>query len=139
VSRPKSFRDKDSFCDSHGAPLYVGVEHENDGFGINGNLGSESDNNQYGKPVGNGNTPHSGRVRLEPRGAYFAAYDRNDVDARDWVCCGIANYVLNPVVFLRCVGKRWRQESEADGTQCEPVIPNHYVFRNLKIDRSPHA
>jgi hypothetical protein len=58
------------------------------------------------------------------------------VDALDWVCCGVArNYSLNPVVYLRCVGKRWRQESEADPTQFEPVIPNHFTFRKLKIDR----
>ncbi len=50
---PRSFRDKDSFYDPHGAPPYIGVEHdEDDGFRINWNLGSEYDNNQYGRPAG---------------------------------------------------------------------------------------
>ena len=106
-SRPTSFRGKDSFYDPHGAPPYIGVEHdENDGYRINWNLGSEYDSNQYGKPVGDGATPRAGRLRLERRGAYFAAYYRNEVDAGDWVCCGVAcNYTFNPLVYLRCVGK----------------------------------
>ena len=137
--RPTSFREKDSFYDPHGAPPYVGVEHdENDGLRINWNLGSEYDSNQYGKPVGDGATPHGGRLRLERRGPYFSAYYRNQVDAKNWVCCGVTrNYSMNPVVYLRCVGKRWRQESEANPSQFEPVIPNHFVFRNLTIHRFP--
>ena len=116
---PETFRDKDSFYDPHGAPPYVGVEHdEDDGFRINWNLGSEYDNNQYGRPVGDGKTPRAARLRLERRGPFFAAYYRNDVDARDWVCVGtVRNDSLNPVVYLRCVGKRWRQEKEDDPTQ----------------------
>jgi glycerophosphoryl diester phosphodiesterase len=134
---PTSFREKDSFFDPHGAPPFVGVEHdEDDGYRINWNLGSEYDNNQYGKPVGDGKTPHAARLRLERRGAYFSAYYRNDVDARDWVCCGVAhNETLNATVYLRCVGKRWRQENPANPEEFLPVIPNHFVFRNLKIDR----
>lgn len=137
---PRSFRDKDSFYDPHGAPPYVGVEHdEDDGLRINWNLGSEYDSNQYGRPVGDGSAL-SGRLRLERRGAYFSAYYRNDRDASDWVCCGTArNDSLNPVVYLRCVGKRWRQESEADPSVFLPVIPNHFVFRNWKILRYPQA
>lgn len=135
---PASFRDKDSFYDPHGAPPYVGVEHdEDDGMRINWNLGTEYDNNQYGRPVGDG-TVLGGRLRLERRGAYFSAYYRNDADARDWVCCGVArNDSLNPVVYLRCVGKRWRQESETDPSVYLPVIPNHFVFRHWRIVRHP--
>jgi len=135
--RPTSFRDKDSFYDPHGAPPYVGVEHdEDDGYRINWNLGAEYDSNQYGRPVGDGKTPRAARLRLERRGAYFAAFYRNEVDARDWVCCGVArNHSLNPVVYLRCVGKRWRQESEANPDEYMPIVANHFVFRNLLIER----
>jgi len=137
---PRSFRDKDSFYDPHGAPPYVGVEHdENDGLRINWNLGSEYDNNQYGRPVGDGEAL-AGRLRLERRGVYYAAYYRNDRDAGDWVCCGVTrNDSLNPVVYLRCVGKRWRQESEQDPSVYLPVIPNHFVFKNWKILRYPRG
>lgn len=133
---PESFRDKDSFYDPHGAPPYVGVEHdENDGFRINWNLGSEYDNNQYGPPVGDGNAK-AGRLRLERRGPYFSAYYRNDVDAPEWVCAGATrNDSMNPVVYLRCVGKRWRQEKESDATQFEPIIANHFIFKNLVVTR----
>lgn len=137
AKKPVNFREKDSFYDPHGAPPYVGVEHdENDGMRINWNLGSEYDSNQYGKPVGDGATPRAGRLRLERRGAYFSAYYRNSVDAHDWVCCGTArNHSMNPVVYLRCVGKRWRQEDEANPSQFLPVIPNKVEFRNLTITR----
>lgn len=133
---PESFRDKDSFFDPHGAPPYVGVEHdENDGFRINWNLGSEYDNNQYGPPVGDG-VAKAGRLRLERRGPYFSAYYRNDVDAPDWVCAGATrNDSMNSVVYLRCVGKRWRQEKESDPSQFEPIIPNHFTFKNLVVTR----
>ncbi len=142
--RPSSFRDKDSFYDPHGAPPYVGVEHdEDDGYRINWNLGNEYDNNQYGKPVGDGKTPHGARLRLDRRGPYFAAYYRDAIDEfgrilnpRDWVCVGVVrNDSLNPVVFLRCVGKRWRQEKASDPTQFEPVISNKFTFKNLTISK----
>ena len=56
---PTSFREKDSFFDPHGAPPFVGVEHdEDDGYRINWNLGSEYDNNQYGKPDDGTWMPH---------------------------------------------------------------------------------
>ena len=134
---PTSFRGKDSFYDPHGAPPYVGVEHdEDDGLRINWNLGSEYDSNQYGHPVGDGKNPHSGRLRLERRGEYFSAYYKNEFDAKDWVCCGVTrNHSLNQVVYLRCVGKRWRQEDEANPSQFLPVIPNKFEFRNLTIIR----
>jgi glycerophosphoryl diester phosphodiesterase len=134
---PVSFRNKDSFYDPHGAPPFIGVEHdEDDGYRINWNLGSEYDSNQYGRPVGDGKTPRAARMRLERRGSYFTAYYRNAVDAIDWVCCGVArNESLNPVAYLRCVGKRWRQESESDPSVFVPIIPNHFVFRNLRIER----
>jgi hypothetical protein len=133
---PSSFRAKDSFYDPHGAPPYVGVEHdENDGYRINWNLGSEYDSNQYGTPRGNGNAL-SGRLRLERRGAHFAAYYRNSTDAPDWICVGaIRNESLNSHVYLRCVGKRWRQEREDDPTQYYPILENEFVFKNLTVVR----
>lgn len=136
---PTTFRQKDSFFDPHGAPPYVGAEHdEQDGYRINWNLGTEYDNNQYGRAVGDGETPRSGRLRLERRGPYFSAYYRNDVDAPDWVCVGVTrNDSLNPVVYLRCVGKRWRQERE-DGPGYYPILANEFIFRNLLITRYLH-
>jgi hypothetical protein len=142
---PTSFRQKDSFYDPHGAPPYVGVEHdEDDGFRINWNLGSEYDNNQYGKPVGDG-TPRGARLRLDRRGEIFAAYYRDPVDAngaplppRDWVCVGaIRNESLNRTLFLRCVGKRWRQEREDKPDEFMPIVSNHFLFKSLKITRHP--
>src|SRR5262249_13782783 len=32
-------------------------------------------------------------------------------------------------------GKRWRQEYPDNPSVCLPVIPNHFVFRNMTIDR----
>ncbi|RYF55626.1 MAG: hypothetical protein EOO39_37780 [Cytophagaceae bacterium] len=142
--RPASFRDKDSFFDPHGAPPYVGVEHdEDDGFRINWNLGSEYDNNQYGRPVGDGATPRGARLRLDRRGPFFAAYYRDAVDGagntlgpNDWVCVGVTrNDSLNPVVFLRCVGKRWRQENPDNPTEFLPIVPNKFTFKQLSITR----
>jgi len=141
--RPRSFRDKDSFYDPHGAPPYVGVEHdEDDGFRINWNLGSEYDNNQYGRPVGDGKA-RGAKLRLERRGPYFAAFMREAVDAseaslgpNEWVCVGVArNDSLNPVVYLRCVGKRWRQENEANPSEYMPILANHFTFRRVTIRR----
>lgn len=143
---PVTFRDKDSFFDPHGAPPFVGVEHdEDDGFRINWNLGAEYDSNQYGGPVGDGVAPRGATLRLERRGAFFAAYYRRPVDAeggamppRDWVCVGVScNESLNAKVFLRCVGKRWRQEKSDDPSAYEPVIPNRFSFRDLSITRFP--
>ncbi|WP_066778305.1 glycerophosphodiester phosphodiesterase family protein [Sphingomonas sp. CCH5-D11] len=141
-SVPTSFRHKDSFYDPHGAPPYVGVEHdEDDGFRINWNLGSEYDNNQYGRPVGDGRRPRSARLRLERRGGYFAAYYKQPCDSGgaslppgDWVCVGVTrNESLNATLFLRCVAKRWRQEKEGDPRQHEPIIANRFTFRDLHI------
>jgi hypothetical protein len=143
---PASFRDKDSFYDPHGAPPYVGVEHdEDDGFRINWNLGSEYDSNQYGRPVGDGRTARGADIRLERRGAYFAAYYRNPIDAggrmlhpRDWVCVGVTrNDTLNRTLYLRCVGKRWRQEKSDDPSQYEPIIANEFTFWNLRVTCFP--
>ncbi|QCO00107.1 hypothetical protein D3093_33155 (plasmid) [Azospirillum argentinense] len=143
-SPPTFFRQKDSFYDPHGAPPYVGVEHdEDDGFRINWNLGTEYDNNQYGKPVGDGRSPRGARLRLERRGPIFAAYYRDPVDAegrmldpRDWVCVGcVRNECLNRTVFLRCVGKRWRQEREDKPGEFMPILPNTFTFKRLVITR----
>lgn len=145
-STPTSFRQKDSFYDPHGAPPYVGVEHdEDDGYRINWNYGSEYDSNQYGKPIGDGKTPRGAHLRLERRGAFFAAYYRKPIDGgggqldpQDWVCVGaVRNDSLNQVVYLRCVGKRWRQEDEKNPDQFVPIIPNHFVFKNLVVKRFP--
>jgi glycerophosphoryl diester phosphodiesterase len=147
--RPKSFRDKDSFYDPHGAPPFVGVEHdENDGFRINWNLGSEYDNNQYGRPVGDGNSARSGRLRLDRRGSYWAAYYRRaknaageEIGPDEWVCVGVTrNDAMNATVFLRCVGKRWRQErvlnpDPFNPDHFHPILANTYTFKNLTITR----
>lgn len=134
---PRSTRDKDSFYDPHGAPPFVGVEHdEDDGYRINWNLGTEYDSNQYGRPCGDGKAL-AARLRLERRGSWFSAYYRND-DTSDWVCVGVArNDSLNSRVFLRCAGKRWRQEREDDPQQYYPVVPVEFVFRNLTVTRHP--
>ncbi|MCC3775541.1 glycerophosphodiester phosphodiesterase family protein [Streptomyces sp. UNOB3_S3] len=131
---PSSFRDKDAFYDPHGAPPFVGAEHdEDDGYRINWNLGTLYDTNQYGPPVGDGRVL-AARLRLERRGGYFAAYTRNDVDAHDWVCVGtVRNDSLNETVHLRCSGKRWRQEDAADPTRFVPIPANEFVFRDLRI------
>lgn len=137
---PPTERGKDSFYDPHGAPPYVGVEHdEDDGYRINWNLGSEYDSNQYGKPVGDGKTL-TGRFRLERRGAFFAAYYRDGSVAKDWVCVGaVRNDSLNPRVFLRCVGKRWRQEREDNPDEFSPILANTFHFHNLTIRRFPES
>lgn len=124
---------QDSFFDPHGVPPYVGVEHnENDGYRISWNLGTEYENNRYGRPVGDGQTPQSGRLRLERRGSHFAAYYRNQVEAPDWICVGaVRNDFLNGSVFLRCVAKRWRQRREGSGYW--PIMSNEVVFKNLAI------
>lgn len=141
---PLTFRDKDSFYDPHGAPPYVGVEHdEDDGYRINWNFGSEYDSNQYGKPVGDGRLPRGAQLRLERRGAIFSAYYRNPVGAdseqlspRDWVCVGvIRNESMNRTVFLRCAAKRWRQEREDDTTKFHEIVANKYTFMRLSILR----
>jgi glycerophosphoryl diester phosphodiesterase len=134
---PQSFRHKDSFFDPHGAPPFVGVEHdENDGYRINSNLGYEYDNNQYGPPVGDGQTPTAGRLRLERRGSHFSAYYRNDVDAEDWICVGaVRNESLNGTVYLRCAAKRWRQEKSDNPSEYWPIVPNTFTFKNLSIMR----
>jgi Glycerophosphoryl diester phosphodiesterase family len=134
---PVSFRDTDAFYDPHGCPPYVGVEHdENDGYRINWNLGSDYDNNQYGSPVGDGNTPKAGTLRLERRGRYFSAYYKNSVDAPYWICVGVVkNATLNDRIFLRCVAKRWLQEKEDDPSQYYPVQENTFSFKNLQITK----
>lgn len=143
---PTTFRQKDSFYDPHGAPPYVGVEHdEDDGYRINWNLGVEYDSNQYGKPVGDGRSPRGARMRLERRGSVFTAYYRGAVDGKDnplgpadWVAVGaIRNESMNPTVFLRCVGKRWRQEREDDPGQYMPILANKFLFKSLKVRRFP--
>lgn len=133
---PASFRDKHTFYDPHGAPPYVGVEHdEDDGWRINWNLGTDYDSNQYGRAVGNGKLL-TGRVRLDRRGAYFAAYYRatGKSSLEDWVCVGaVRNESLNPKIYLRLAGKRWRQEDPANPSVFMPVIPNHFIFQNFTL------
>jgi len=135
---PESFRDKHTFFDPHGGPPYVGVEHdEDDGWRINWNLGIDYDSNQYGKAVGDGKQL-KGRMRLDRRGAYFAAFYRPDGLDRtsDWVCVGaVRNESLNQVIYLRLAGKRWRQEDPANPSKWMDVIPNHFTFRNFTLKR----
>ena len=137
---PASFRDKHTFYDPHGAPPYVGVEHdEDDGWRINWNLGTDYDSNQYGRAVGDGKLL-SGRMRLDRRGAYFAAYYRatGKSSPDDWVCLGVVrNESLNSKVYLRLAGKRWRQEDPNNPSVFMPVIPNHFTFKNFTITRFP--
>lgn len=134
---PDSFRNADAFYDPHGCPPYVGAEHdENDGYRINWNLGSDYDNNQYGPPVGDGQTPLSGTLRLERRGKYFSAYYKNNVDAPYWICVGVTkNDSLNNRIFLRCVAKRWLQEREDDPSKYYTVEENIFSFKNLHITK----
>jgi hypothetical protein len=129
---PESSRDVGSFFDPHGAPPFVGVEHdEDDGFRINHNLGTQYDNNQYGRPLGDGKSL-TGRFRLERRGPWFASYYR-DAANPDWVCVGTCrNDSMNRRVYLRCVGKRWRQE-RAEAPGFSPIPENHITFQNLTI------
>lgn len=134
---PTTIRDKDSFYDPHGCPPYVGVEHdEDDGYRINWNLGYEYDNNQYGKPVGDGKFL-SGVLRLERRGSYFSAYYKNANDALNWICIGqIKNMSLNQKVFLRCAAKRWRKEMPNSNGQFYPLPARKTKFKNLVIKKS---
>lgn len=135
---PASFRDKHTFFDPHGAPPFCGVEHdEDDGWRINWNTGTDYDSNQYGKPWGDGNLL-TGRMRLDRRGEWFAAYFRPTykTGVRDWVCIGVArNQSLNPRIYLRLSGKRWRQEDPENPSKWMPVTPNHFVFQNMTITR----
>jgi hypothetical protein len=39
------------------------------------------------------------------------------------------------VLYLRCVGKRWRQESETNPDEFMPILANHFVFKKLTITR----
>lgn len=128
---PRTGRDQDPFYDPHGCPPFVGVEHdEDDGYRINWNLGHEYLNNQYGIPCGDG-TALAADLRLERRGSFFAAYYRNPATP-GWICVGVANNgSLNHRVFLRCAGKRWRQERADGGWQ--DIIPNHWRFGPLRI------
>lgn len=136
-SPPRSKGDTDTFYDPHGCPPYVGIEHdEDDGFRVNWNLGSEYESNQYGPPVGDGATPRSGTLRLERRGAFFAGYYKNVVDAPDWICVGaIKNLSLNQSVYLRCVAKRWRQFNSITSGYNE-IQSNRFTFSRVRIFRS---
>lgn len=131
---PDSPREQDPFYDPHGAPPFVGAEHdEADGFRINWNLGHEYMNNQYGPPCGDG-TALGGELRLERRGPYFSAYYRNP-ETPGWICTGVArNDSLNQRVYLRCVGKRWRQERPGEeGGGYYEIIPNRWRFGPLSV------
>lgn len=136
---PLSPRQQDPFYDPHGCPPFVGAEHdEADGFRINWNLGHEYMNNQYGPPCGDG-TALGGELRLERRGRYFSAYYRTP-QTPGWICTGVArNDSLNERVFLRCAGKRWRQERPAadgggdDNDGYYEIIPNRWRFGPLSV------
>jgi hypothetical protein len=129
---PESFRDKNAFFDPHGCPPFVGAERdEDDGFRINWNLGTDYDNNQYGRPHGNGKAM-AGRLRLDRRGGWFAAYYK-DAGNPDWVALGaVRNDSMNARVWLRCAAKRWRQE-DPNGPGFLPIPSNEVVFKDLAI------
>jgi len=147
---PATMRNKSIFFVPHGAPPFAGVEHdEDDGYRVNANLGTDYDNNHWGRPVGNGKAM-SGRLRLERRGPFFSALYRNEDPpsdapdeagrglATDWVCAGVVrNESLNPHVFLRCAGKRWRQEREDDPHAYYPIVPVEFVFKDFQVRRFP--
>ena len=131
---PRTPREQDPFYDPHGCPPFVGTEHdEDDGFRINWNLGHEYLNNQYGPPCGDGDALGAD-LRLERRGPYFSAYYRN-AETPGWICTGVVrNDSLNQRVFLRCAGKRWRQERPVDeGGGYYDVIPNRWLFGPLSV------
>lgn len=140
TNMPASFRDKHTFYDPHGAPPFVGVEHdEDDGWRINWNTGTDYDANQYGKAVGDGKLL-TGRMRLDRRGQFWATYYRatGKTGALDWVCSGVArNGSLNDRVYLRLAGKRWRQEDPNNPSQWMPVVANRFTFRNFTLTRFP--
>ena len=47
------------------------------------------------------------------------------------------NDSLNPRVFLRLAGKRWRQEDPKNPSVFMPVIPNHFAFERFSLTRFP--
>ena len=126
---PQTDQDSHSFFDPHGAPPFVGSEHdEDDGFRVNSHFASEYSDNNYGSDVGDGRLLDI-TLRLERRGAYFAAYFKSisESDPRDWICSGVVrNDSLNPRIFLRFVGKRWR-------TTGFPVSPNHFTISRITV------
>lgn len=131
---PQSPREQDPFYDPHGCPPFVGTEHdEADGFRINWNLGQEYLNNQYGPPCGDG-TVLGADLRLERRGPYFSAYYR-DGETPGWICTGVVrNDSMNERVFLRCAGKRWRQERpQSQGGGYYDILPNRWRFGPLSV------
>jgi glycerophosphoryl diester phosphodiesterase len=131
---PQGPHDKHSFFDPHGAPPYVGTEHdENDGYRINWNASTDYDDNHYGSALGDGLLLDAW-LRLERRGPYFASYYRPQAsaDASRWVCVGVVrNDALARRVFLRCAGKRW-QKANPNGSGYLPVVPNHFVIRHIR-------
>ena len=126
---PQTDQDSHSFFDPHGAPPFVGSEHdEDDGFRVNSHFASEYSDNNYGSDVGDGRLLDI-TLRLERRGAYFAAYFKplSESDPRDWICSGVVrNDSLNPRIFLRFVGKRWQ-------TTGYPVCPNHFTISRIRV------
>jgi hypothetical protein len=131
---PATDQEVHSFFDPHGAPPFVGSEHdEDDGFRINSHFGSEYTDNNYGSDAGDGRIV-SVKLRLERRGPFFAAYFRPfySEDPVDWVCSGVVrNDSLNARVFLRYAGKRWRK-----GTS--PVVPNRFLISRVVVNlRTP--
>jgi hypothetical protein len=65
----------------------------------------------------------------------FAACYRNEVDAPDWVCVGVArNDSLNSIVCLRCAGKRWWLEDEKNLSE---FLPNRAEPHDLEEPDRP--
>jgi hypothetical protein len=40
---------------------------------------------------------------------------------------------MNQRVFIRCSGKRWRQEDDTKPGQYFPIPVNHFIFKNFVV------
>jgi hypothetical protein len=132
---PTSFRDKHTFYDPHGAPPFVGVEHdEDDGWRINWNLGTDYASNQYGRASGDGK-PLTGRMRLDRRGCDWAAFYRPaGLHApTDWICVGACRNGRSMTSSTSAWPASGGVRRTARPDQFVPVIPNHFVFRNFNL------
>lgn len=133
---PASDHEASAFFDPHGAPPFVGSEHdEDDGFRINSHLGSEYADNNYGSDTGLG-THLEVTLRLERRGPFFASYFRPlaMTGSQDWICSGfVRNDSMNSRVFLRVAGKRWQKVDPANPGGFLPVVPNHFTISRVDV------
>ncbi len=134
---PRDDHEKHAFFDPHGAPPFVGSEHdENDGFRTNSHFGSEYADNNYGSDAGDG-TVLDVSLRIERRGPYFSTYVRRQgsTEERDWICTGVVrNDSMNAGIFLRCVGKRWQKADPQNPGGYLPVVPNKFLVSRVIVN-----